>query len=233
MEFGQVGQTKGLWSSDSTVFGVVHSYRHGNPREQKFSPKFNMETVAWSYDGAFICTSSGDKSCRIFEVATRRSTFTVVHEEWTRCSAFSHDGLRLCTGGDDSLCRIYDLTGSDLADPILVLEHSRSIRSVEFSPTDKFVLTASVDKKARIFQVVPDTPEEEEAKRQKVAAIFKEIEDRKKAAELAAQNPGKPCCHSCGTPYVNPLFCKQCGEKRVKKEGPSGGGSEVAAGAQA
>lgn len=200
----------GLWSSESSTFGVVHCLRHGNPREQVWNPRFQMESVAWSSDGAFLCTASGDKTCRVFEVATRRNTFTTVHPDWMRCSAFNRAGTHFVAAGDDSHCRMYDLSLSDLEEPVRTFEHVRSIRSVDFSPDDRFLLTSSLDKKARVYKLVEDPPPppgQEKPKEEKPPEPPKE-----------AKEEGVPCCHKCGAPYENPLFCKKCGEKRKKQK---------------
>lgn len=160
MQYGQSGKST-LWT-DKSQYGVVHTYRHGTLREQRFTPKQTMNYVALSADCELLCTASGDKLSSVFEVASRKQLFTVEQPDWVRCCAFSQDKLRICSGCDDGFVRVYTIADGEEQAP-KKFATSKVVTSVVFSPDDCLLLTSSIDRKARLFDVKPLEPEEKPA----------------------------------------------------------------------
>lgn len=162
--------------SDRSQYGVLHTYRHGTLREQRFNPKKPMLCAGFNGDRSLVCTAAGDKLASVFEVATRRRLFNIENPDWNRSCALTSDGLRLCTGCDDGFARIHTISLGEEQEPHK-FEHAKEedqsksagfaykrrakppqrfkVASVAFSPDDRLLLTAALDRKARLFEVPP------------------------------------------------------------------------------
>ncbi|SMX36855.1 trypsin-like peptidase domain-containing protein [Maliponia aquimaris] len=115
-------------------------------------------SAEFSPDGTRIVTASGDKTARVWDVATGQVVATlsgvgllaVVGIE-LRSAAFSPDGTRVVTASGDGFARVWDsATGRQLR---AFIGHGDSVLSAEFSPDGRRVVTASSDKTARVWDV--------------------------------------------------------------------------------
>jgi len=96
-----------------------------------------------------VLTASDDGTARILELPSGRVLASVAHGGAIRDACFSHGGSRLATAGSDGTARVWDVeTGEALSPPLL---HAGPVNSVEFSPDDGAVLTASEDHAVRLW----------------------------------------------------------------------------------
>jgi WD40 repeat protein len=105
--------------------------------------------AAFSPDGSRVATASID-SARIWDAASGRELVVLgEHGNGAHTVAFSADGKRAATSSPDG-ARVFDaMSGHELAS----FEVGDSINSVAFSPDGRYLLAASADKTARVWDV--------------------------------------------------------------------------------
>lgn len=131
----------------------------------------NSEKVAYatfSPDGRYIVTAGNDHTARIWETATGKNIAVMQgHSGAVKHAVFSPDGRYVATASDDKTARVWEaLTGKEVAtlsgdqdhacdqrNNVLSCGHRDRVLSVAFSPDGKLVVTASLDKTARVWEV--------------------------------------------------------------------------------
>lgn len=107
--------------------------------------------VAYSPDGKYILTSSGDKIVRLWDSVTGEDVRQFMgHSDQVESVAFSPDGEFILTGSVDKTARLWDTTtGKEVRQFI----HPALVNSVAFSPDGKSILTGGGDKIARLWDM--------------------------------------------------------------------------------
>ncbi|MBL4757307.1 MAG: WD40 repeat domain-containing protein [Rhizobiales bacterium] len=108
--------------------------------------------AVFSPDGTKVLTASGDKTARLWDIATGNQIAVFTGHEGTIFSAvFSPDGTRVLTVSFDHTARLWDIaTGNQVA---VFTDHERVMYHPVFSPDGSSVLTASADKTARLWDI--------------------------------------------------------------------------------
>jgi WD40 repeat protein len=110
-----------------------------------------LTDVSFSPDGYRIITLSKDETARIWDVSTGSTICTLKgHRYGFSTIAFSPDGKRFVSSGDlDDTARIWDaMTGERITE---LNGHQGGLHGAEFSPDGTWVVTASSDHTARVW----------------------------------------------------------------------------------
>jgi hypothetical protein len=120
-----------------------------------------VNAAVFSPDGKYVLTASDDGTAKIWNASTGAVLATLTgHEDRVRHATFSKDGLQILTSSNDRTARIWDLKKTALATGSVTIEatvaqtfngHEWAVLSAEFSDDGKFVITASEDNTARIW----------------------------------------------------------------------------------
>jgi WD40 repeat protein/class 3 adenylate cyclase len=129
---------------------VVDSVRLREIREFGQGPgAFFRAGLELSADGSLVAVAFGDRTARVFDVATGRLVAELPHAGPVSDVGFSPNGQFLVTASSDAPT-IWDL---DSQRPLVELfGHRAGVFSVEFSPDGSSILSAGVDQTIRIWR---------------------------------------------------------------------------------
>ncbi|KAJ6609487.1 hypothetical protein B0H10DRAFT_476635 [Mycena sp. CBHHK59/15] len=128
--------------------------------EQVLGHASSVTTVVFSPDGSRIASSSGDRTVRIWSVATGQQERELVgHTDYVNTVAFSPDGSRIVSGSDDKTVRIWSVaTGQQGRE---LVGHTNYVNTVAFSPDGSRIVSGSRDETVRIWSVATGQQERE------------------------------------------------------------------------
>lgn len=131
---------------------TVHVYGPDGREKWKSKIPFWSDRVRWSPDGSLLAVGGLGGQVLLLEGDTGRAVRQYgVNTGSIAALGFSHDGKTLAVGDDTFAIWLYPT--QDEGSPVELAGHSGSIRSLDFSPDDKRLLSASWDGTARLWDV--------------------------------------------------------------------------------
>lgn len=113
---------------------------------------FGVFSVAFSPDGKFLGTGSGDNTAKVWSLATGYAVFTFKgHTDVVTAVAFSPDGKRFASSSKDNTVKIWDLRSGKQMHTFA--GHSGIVTSIAFSPDGKKLASASEDKSVKMWSL--------------------------------------------------------------------------------
>src|SRR6266516_3748247 len=118
-----------------------------------------VTSVVFSPDGSKVASGSGDRTVRIWNVATGQAEQTLEgHSGSVTSVVFSPDGSKVASGSGDRTVRIWNVATGQAEQTLK--GHSGWIRSVVFSPDGSKVASGSDDRTVRIWNVATGQAEQ-------------------------------------------------------------------------
>ncbi len=128
-------------------------------------------SARFSPDGQRVVTVSADKTARLWDAVSGKAIGEPMkHEGWVHSAQFSPDGQRVVTASGDETARLWDAaSGKAIGEP---MKHSfpsekdedhtaigkGRVNSAQFSPDGQWVVTASGDKTAQLWDAASRKP---------------------------------------------------------------------------
>ncbi|CAL0310352.1 unnamed protein product [Lupinus luteus] len=119
--------------------------------------KDSIRAIRFSANGNLFVSAGDDKTLKIWSSISWRCIFTLSSEKRISAVAISNDESCVCFADKFGVVWVVDITGFDANQPLLdkkptpLLSHYCSIiTSLEFSPDDRFILSADRDFKIRV-----------------------------------------------------------------------------------
>jgi len=140
----------------------------------------SVVSVAFSSDDEEVVSGSRDDTARIWDAETGEERLIFDKHDGSVYSAFSLDDEKVVSGGSDTV-RIWDAETGEVE--VTFEEHESFIRSVDFSPDDRRVVSGSSDETVKIW----------DAETGELEAKFEEHPDRVESVTFS----------SCGTKVVS------------------------------
>ncbi len=140
-----------LWDAASGKF--IASFAHQD----------TLENAVFSPDGARLLTASTDHSVDLWDVASGKLIAAFTHLGWPFHAAFSPDGARVLTASTESQCaNLWDAAsgkpiatlvhqGENVSKTTINVGHVIIVYHAAFSPNGARILTASMDKTAKLW----------------------------------------------------------------------------------
>ena len=110
----------------------------------------SVTAVAFSPDGRYVVSESGDGTARVWEAASGREVARLPHDDRVTAVAFSPDGRYVVSGSEDNTARVWEAaSGREIA---RLTHDDWVVTAVAFSPDGRFVVSGSIDGTARVWE---------------------------------------------------------------------------------
>jgi WD40 repeat protein/serine/threonine protein kinase len=106
--------------------------------------------VAYRPDGAFIATSSWDRTVKVWDAATLDIVQSLAgHQDWVLNVAFSPEGGRIASAGADGAIKVWEVAGA--SEPYTLRGHTQPVTCVAFSPDGRCLGSTSSDQTIKFW----------------------------------------------------------------------------------
>jgi hypothetical protein len=143
------GPSGSLQVRDTVHGSVVSTISLGAPAGTPDSAQ-GGDGAAFSTDGRRLAAGAGDRTARIWEIASGELLVKVTHAGEVRAVAFSPADRWLATGSADGTACVWDARNGEFLTKII---HGNAVGALAFSPDGLLLATASADQTARVWEV--------------------------------------------------------------------------------
>ena len=111
----------------------LNTFAQGFPYTSLEGHTDSISRIVFSPDGRTLASASGDRTIRLWDVATGTHQHILSgHESWIPSITFSHNGLALASADSNGKIRLWNVTTGQYR--VTLEGHNSSVRSVAFSP---------------------------------------------------------------------------------------------------
>ncbi len=112
-----------------------------------------VNAIAWSPDGTYVASGSGDKTVQVWNTFTGDQVYTYCgHSDTVNSVAWSPDGTRIASASSDSTVQVWDATTGQ--NVLTYNGHTNWVYAVAWSPDGKRIASGGDDNKVRIWEAV-------------------------------------------------------------------------------
>uniref|UniRef100_A0A0B7A6L1 Uncharacterized protein n=1 Tax=Arion vulgaris TaxID=1028688 RepID=A0A0B7A6L1_9EUPU len=114
----------------------------------------NISSAHSTPDGTRFLSCGWDKKLKYWDAETGKCLLEKTHDDFLTCCQISHQEKLIAVGSDlGKALRVYDLDSGNAVHDIKDY-HESSLTNVKFAPADDKVITTSMDKTAKFFDLI-------------------------------------------------------------------------------
>jgi WD40 repeat protein len=151
MRAGKILQNQQI-SNPSVLNALQEALNHRSEYNRLEGHQSPVYSVSFSPDGQTLASGSGDKTIKLWNLATGKEIRTLQgHQNQVFSVSFSPDGQTLASGSGDKTIKLWNLaTGKEIR---TLQGHQNQVSSVSFSPDGQTLASGSVDKTIKIWNL--------------------------------------------------------------------------------